>query len=150
MDVGDLAFPYCNRSPALPNEFANLSRITLDVRLEFLPPKPPSRGRHSGLDTTFMPMPEATVNENRGTQFRQHYVGPSRQVLGMKSEPKSMPVQKTPNNQFGARILAPNASHERAALGLCQNVHHSKSTDPMTRQIQPIRARRRSDAREGE
>jgi len=59
-----------------------------------------------------------------------------------------MPMQKLPNCSFRASVLASDAGHERATLGLGQNINHSMGIGPMVQQACPMHDLHRGDAQE--
>ena len=71
-----------------------------------------------------VPMPEAAVYEDRRTVFREHQVGPSRQVLAVKTEPQPPGVKSTPDGHLRLRVAPPDARHVEPALSFGEYVRH--------------------------
>jgi len=83
-------------------------------------------------------MPEAAVNEDRRVQLGQNYVRASGELAEMESEPEPALVQKTPDSQFWTGVHTANAGHKRAALGLRQDISHSKQPVPRAWRLQLV------------
>jgi hypothetical protein len=73
-----------------------------------------------------MSMPEAAVNEDYSPMLREHKVRFARQALVMKEIAKASRMQALPNNQFGLRILAPDACHHPASYLSRNDVSHRR------------------------
>ena len=74
---------------------------------------------------TIVLMPEATVDENNGTVFRQHQVGSARQIAAMDTESVSKPVDEASHGDFGTGIPSFDAGHDGAAFFGWISVGHS-------------------------
>ena len=79
-----------------------------------------------------MPMPEATVHENRESPARQHDVGPAGQILAMQAKADAEPMQEAADDAFGRRVLAADGGHDagtRATAAGVIGVHKSSKAD---------------------
>lgn len=68
-------------------------------------------------------MPEATVNEDNGSEFRQNYVRFAQQSFIVNSESETFGEKKLPHEQFRFRINGPDAPHIEAARFFIVYVH---------------------------
>ena len=84
--VPDLTLPDYENPPAEPLQSRFLTRIPDNVGSELRGPKGSPRLGRGGVSTTFVSMPEAAVNENGQTVFREHQVGTTGKVLTVKSK----------------------------------------------------------------
>jgi hypothetical protein len=72
-------------------------------------------------------MPEVSVYKNSNSRFDKYQVWTARQGVLMDSIAQTAGMSKSPNNEFGLRILAPNPRHRVAALLWGQVVSHWRS-----------------------
>ena len=72
----------------------------------------------------FMPVPEATVNEDSSFQASNHNVGAARERFHMQSVSQSLMPQVSPHNPFGLRVLAAYVAHALMPLLWCHLVCH--------------------------
>lgn len=77
-----------------------------------------------GLVTTFVTMPEATMDENDCIVPREHKVWFSGKVP-MQTEAQACLMQKTANSKLWSRVLAANAGHHPASGCLVDDIGHA-------------------------
>ena len=86
-------------------------RIVGDVALEFLFPEGSVAFRSRGVFTTFVPVPEAAVDEDNGFIFRQNDIRLAGQGADVFPEAVSGAVQHGADKDFGFCIFAAYPRH---------------------------------------
>lgn len=103
----------CDTPPSLGQvEFHNFISflVRADFRLpEFHPALWPSE------EMTFVSMPKTAVRKQNGTMAREDKIWGARQVATVELKTKTELVQAAAQNEFGLRILAPDAGHHPTA-----------------------------------
>lgn len=74
-----------------------------------------------------MAMPEAAVNENHSTVFRQHDIRFSRQAFDVQTVAETLGEQGLADDQFRFCVLAPDAGHHPAADFLRNDIGHGQA-----------------------
>ena len=111
----------------MPTEVAQLDAfvdIALFVALYFLFPEWGVALGHYKVLATFVPVPEAAVDEDDGAVLAQHYVGGAGQALDIYAVAVAVGMQVTAHNQLGLGVLALDARHAPVSLFLCHLVRH--------------------------
>jgi hypothetical protein len=72
-----------------------------------------------------MTMPKASMHEDDSTMARKNYIWRTGEMTLMQSEPKSQPVEHSPNNQFGTCVAAFHLAHGKTTLLDGEVVRHS-------------------------
>lgn len=81
-------------------------------------------GGPSASWASYMPVPEAAVDEDDLSMARQHNVGMSREVRTMQPEAIPKPVQQAAYYQFRSRIAIFHLGHDSAAIGGGEHIRH--------------------------
>lgn len=113
--VPDGALPNSEDSPACFTKIAHGLLITPDIRQKLLGPEFAIRGRHLGVATSGMLVPETAVNEDRDLSARQDDIGSAGQILPVQSEAKARSEQGPPDSEFRSGVLAPDSGHHATA-----------------------------------
>ena len=112
----------------MPAETAQLDAffdIALFVAFYFLLPELAiALGQHEVL-TAFVPVPEASVNEDDGAVLAQHYVGGAGQALDIYAVAVAVGMQVAAHNQLGLGVLALDARHAPVPLLCGHSVCHA-------------------------
>ena len=82
-----------------------------DVAIKFGLPPFGAGFRRSGSFASFMPVPEAAVDEDDGLVFAQDDIGLAGKVLAMEAEAVAGAVEHGTDEQFGLGILALDRGH---------------------------------------
>jgi len=90
----ELTFPDRQYSPAGSLQFDTIPRVATNIVAEFFLPEIEAGGGRRGVFTSAMPVPETSMDENRGSILRQYEVRASRQAFFVKSEAETRAVQK--------------------------------------------------------
>jgi hypothetical protein len=122
--VFKLALPYDNHVPAEVGEFLKVLGIPLDIPFDLQLPKIRVGLRNLVFLAVLMPVPETTVYHYHGVEFFQYDVGFARHSLLMQSETVSFRMQVLPDDEFGFRVLRPDAAHDLAPALRCEHVGH--------------------------
>jgi len=117
-----LALPDDSDTPTGLKQQLPSSPVSLDIDRKFVPPVVTICRRRAGVPATFVPMPEATVNENDRVVLWKNEIRRSRQTSSVKPETEACAVQGTPHFHFGPGIPAPDARHHAGAGCLVNNV----------------------------
>jgi hypothetical protein len=100
------------------------SSISRNCFRKFLLPEANVRRWIRAKTTPFVPMPKTTVNLNHCTVFPKNHVGPTRQLCDMKPVSKALPMQRSPERQFGLGIPSPNSGHHPRTGGSVYDIGH--------------------------
>lgn len=73
-----------------------------------------------------MPMPKASVHEERQPTRREAEVRPARKLLVVQSITQTVGVKEVPNAKLNFRILASHPRHDLASLVRIIDIHHPK------------------------
>lgn len=111
---GGIVFPYAYHRPAVRSERFVYSLIPNSIAFEL---GSPIRLIHPRLPPMLRaPVPEASVNENRDSLFREHQVWPDADILRknhlMFPEPIASSVKKRAQGNLGLGIKTPVAAHD--------------------------------------
>ena len=123
LDVPGFTFPYHDGCPAEVGEGLDVDFVVRDISSEFgFPVFHPGAG-HGAAAASFMAMPEASIDEYRGSVFRQNDIRCARKAAGMKAESVSEAVEDSADDNLGLRIPASDPGHIPAACVLIKMVH---------------------------
>ena len=116
--MAELALPYNLNAPTSSLKSCLMPLVTSVIRFQFGLPEIQSRFRHprqfaSGV---WMPVPEATVNEDHYSSAREHDVGAARQPAVVKAVAQPCFMKGSAHTQFGPRVLSPHPRHLGAPL----------------------------------
>lgn len=73
-----------------------------------------------------MPVPEASVHEDNGSVFREHYIGGSRKLLVVQTVVEFVRMEELSDGDLRLGVFAAYFRHIGGALFRCQFVGHSK------------------------
>jgi len=90
-------FPYTNDTPASASQRENITLIALLVGADFGFPEILS-GLRQGEQMAVMAMPEATMHEDDGAVFRQHYIGFAGEAADMQAIAEPARKQQFPEH----------------------------------------------------
>ena len=82
-------FPNDQDAPAKHSQLGDGRFVSLDVAFKFCSPKVRSRAGNSCKAASLVNVPETAVNEDGDSSAWQHNIGNPREILAMKSIPKS-------------------------------------------------------------
>ena len=116
-----LAFPHGHYPPAHPFQFRLVAFVTLLVASNLLPPILAVGMRD--MPVHFMPVPEATVDENHDAILAQHDIRRARQPLHVLAVTVAARKEVTPHNPLRLRVLALDFRHDGGAFLLVPDVH---------------------------
>lgn len=104
--------------PAHFAECGLVESITAGVPIQLVPPEFLTLGRLRDPipRTAFVPMPEATVNEDHLTSRAEYEVGTAGEVARVKTVAIPQAVYEPPNPHLGFRVLGPDSAHSFAAF----------------------------------
>jgi hypothetical protein len=122
--VLNFALPHCQYTPSSLPQFLNNAPVALTVSVDLPSPKFYVR-RWLAASRTDMAVPETAVDEYRTPTAPEHNIGPTRQILCVKSVAVSEAEQKTPDDKFWERVLATNSRHCGASLLWCQAIQRN-------------------------
>lgn len=111
------AFPDDGNTPPLAYQVAYADFIAFSVLSQFAHPKFSSRFRNTCPLAPVMLMPEASVNEDGQSEFRQDDIWSSRQILAVQTESKPHGMKLFPDKDFWFSILRLDFCHHPASLG---------------------------------
>ena len=112
----------------MPAEVAQLDAffdIALFVAFYFLFPERGVALGHYKVLASFVPVPEAAVDEDDGAVLAQHYVGGAGQALDIYAVAVAMGVQVTAHDQLGLGVLALDARHALVPLFFSHLICHA-------------------------
>lgn len=113
---GQLTFPYGQNPPSGTFQLCLLFPVALDRPVELLLPELRAGLRHGCIGASFMPVPEAAMNEDDSPVFWENDVRLTRQARNMQPETEARSVKQAAQHQLGFRVLAPDAGHVPAAM----------------------------------
>ena len=70
-----------------------------------------------------MPVPKTAVNENNRTPLSKYNIRSARKIRSMKTVAITVPVQHSPDQEFGAGVLNAHCGHYRASLLSRYSIH---------------------------
>lgn len=122
--LGPVSFTLPNRqyAPTRARQRSLCLLVPKDVTVEFLAPEHGASFRCGGLCATCMTVPEAAVDKDRGSMFREDDIGRARQAAPVEPEPQSQPMQKPTNHQFGPGVGLPHGAHDPASRSVYGSV----------------------------
>ena len=123
IEVTQLTFPDHQYGPTRPAKTAARRSVAFSVARELLIPEGNTRSRHRPTPPTPMSMPVAPVNEDHLAPSGEHDVGRAGQIGPMKTISIAHAIQHLSQRQFGLRIPAVNAPHQRASGLLVESIH---------------------------
>ena len=88
------ALPHADNPPAQLSKLVLIFSVTFDVATKLFIPEVSFCLWHIRELAPFMSVPEAAMDKDNGLVFRKHNVWLSRQVLPVKAEPVTHPVQE--------------------------------------------------------
>lgn len=121
------ALPEHNHPPPGFLKTGNSFLVAMNVASEFCLPEFDIGSRHGGTLAALMSMPEAPVNKYDRPILRKHEIRRSGQLSIMQSITQSLPMKKTSDQHFGARVLPANAGHHSRPDGRGNDVCHSRA-----------------------
>lgn len=124
--ITSFALPYCDYSPSRVGQSRQALLIPPNVGGDLRSPKALIRFGKLPAPFALMAVPETTVNEDRGTKTRKHYVRPTRQFVGMDPVTAREPElpQDCSNHSFRVRVLGPDTRHYPASLSRREYICH--------------------------
>jgi hypothetical protein len=125
--VPGLALPDDLDAPAQVDELLRHPAIPGDVGRELGLPELGSRLGVGAATTSFVPVPEAAMNEHRHLMFRKYEIRPARQIGAMQPKPQAASMGQTPHCQFRTSVLPPDAPHQSASVLGRKRVGQGKS-----------------------
>jgi hypothetical protein len=108
-----LTLPDDKNPPAKIPQHAFDFKVSRHIRNEFLFPEGNSRAWGTCAFATWMPVPEATVDENNDAPPRQGDIWFTRQVCSVKSEAEAKPMQQFADSDLWLGVGALHAAHHR-------------------------------------
>ena len=111
----------------MPSEAAQLYalfNIPMAVSFYFVFPEWSVAFGHYKISAFFVSVPEATVDEDDGAVFAQHYVGGAGQALDIYAVAVAVGMQVVAHNQLGLGILSLDARHALVPLFFSHPVRH--------------------------
>ena len=117
------ALPNGGHTPAKSPECLHVSPVAIDIAQEFPLPELLVGSRGSGIAATFVPMPEAAMDEHHRPVLWEHKVRGAGQLSDMKSIAKSPGEKKGAKGSFRPGVLSANARHHAAALRGGRDAH---------------------------
>lgn len=133
------ALPDSGHTPTKSRECLYVSPVALNIAQEFLLPELFVGLRGSGVATTFVPMPEATMDKHYRPVLREHKVRGSGQLSDMKPIAKSPTEKKGAKSPFRPSVLSANTRHHMTALRGSRDVHGLGGVMPRCLQKPPPR-----------
>lgn len=109
--LAQCAFPDDRNSPASLEQVASVASVPFGVRNELRSPELLARGRHGGVPTASVSVPEAAVDETDGVEPAKHEVWSAREssVVQTVSEPAG--VDGSTKSEFRTRVSASDPRH---------------------------------------
>lgn len=118
------ALPYRCDIPAAFAQFPLLPFVALPIRASLFAPVSDIRSGAPLAVPAIVRMPEAPVNEDRLATLREHKIGRPGKTLRVDEEPIPEGVQPATNDEFGLRVLATDARHQRATRTRAKTIDH--------------------------
>lgn len=127
--VGQLAFPDDKHLPAGSLEVCDVASVTLNVAGELRVPVVLPRSRQGGRTAAWVGMlvPEAPMHEDNLSAPWKDEIGPSRQIIAVKSESIAEPMGEATDLDLRLRVRAANRNH-RAPPALGHTFERQQST----------------------
>ena len=117
------ALPDDGHTPAKSPERFHVSPVAINIVQEFPLPELLVGSRGSGIAATFVPMPEAAMDEHHRPVLWEHKVRGAGQLSDMKAIAKSPGKEKRSKGSLRPSILSADARHHAAALRGGRDAH---------------------------
>lgn len=117
------ALPDGGHTPAKSPECFHVSSVAINIVQEFPLPELFVGPRCGGIAATFVPMPEAAMDEHHRPVLWEHKVRGAGQLSDMKSIAKSPGEKKRSKGSLRPSILSADARHHAAALRGGRDAH---------------------------
>ena len=117
------ALPDDGHTPAKSPERFHVSPVAINIVQEFPLPELLVGSRGSGIAATFVPMPEAAMDEHHRPVLWEHKVRGAGQLSDMKSIAKSPGKEKRSKGSLRPSSLSADARHHAAALRGGRDAH---------------------------
>ena len=104
-------FPDDRHPPTSLQQLVPDPPVPLHVGPEFRLPEVRSGSGIGRVGASFMTVPEAAMHETDRSKPGEHQVRPAGELAIMKTVPVAARVQRTPEDQFGLRVLAADSCH---------------------------------------
>lgn len=124
-------FPNDSHAPAEAVERFCMPPVAIDISLEFLHPELLVGSRGGCVTTTFVSMPETTVNEHHRPVLREHDIRDAGQLFDMKSIPKPLGKKNGTKCPFRPSVLSADARHHAAALWSGRYTHDAQELNTL-------------------
>lgn len=115
-----------------------MSPVAINIAQEFPFPEIFVGPRGGGIAATFVPMPEAAMDEHRSSVLWEHKIRRAGQLSDMKSIAKSPGEKKRAKGSLRPGILSANARHHAAALRSGRDAHDLGDIQPRYFQQPPL------------
>lgn len=122
-----LAFLYCDDIPFEGFEPLDIQQVSVPVTLDFVGPKLDICLRKSVDLAAFVPVPEASVDENDSAVSWQDNVGSAGKGADILPEAEAAAEQFTAYRDLRGRVIGADVRHTFVPLMLCHCVCHIKS-----------------------
>lgn len=122
----ELAFPNCNDIPFERFEPLDIQLVSAAVALDFVGPEPDVGLRDGVEPAAFVPVPEASVDENDSAVSCQDDVRCARKGADILAEAEAAAEQFPAYRDFRIRVFRPDVRHTFVPLALCHCVGHGK------------------------
>ncbi len=132
------ALPNGGHTPAKSPECLHVSPVAINIAQEFPLPELFVGPRGGGIAATFVPMPEAAMDEHHRSVLREHKIRRAGQLSDMKSIAKSPGEKKRSKGPLRPSILSANARHHAAALRGGRDAHDLGDIQPGYFQQPPL------------
>lgn len=120
----DFTLLYSDYSPTKGFQFRFVADISGNIAFNLLFPEFNIGLWQPEILTSFMPMPEASVDENDGLVFLQNNIRSARQFSDLNTETHTTGEKILPHNYLRLRILPFDGRHTAAPLLRCHHVSH--------------------------
>jgi len=117
-------------APSFGQQCVNVLSVANCIPFELGSPERPVRGRHRGVSTASVPMPEAAMHEHHRVVLWQNYVRAPGKIGSVQPEAESVPVKVAPHGLLGLRVTTTDGRHYPAAHVLRNDVGRHVSTCP--------------------
>lgn len=94
------------------------------IAFKFGDPKFPSIRRRRAIFTPTMTVPKAAMDEDDRLKFRKDNVRATREVFGVNAKTVPHFMKERTDEDFGLRVLAPNAGHVPRPFFLREAIFH--------------------------
>ena len=131
--LAQVAFPNNQHAPARAAKFAPHAPIAGHIARELRLPEGRARSRCRPPKPACMPVPEASMHKDHGTQAAQHDVRLPRQVSRMQPKPKPQCMHHPPHGKLRRRVAPLHGGHAPRALLPRERVDAAANSRWMTR-----------------